>query len=98
MRLRLPVIHDVNYWDLQYPRAVVSLARELGESVAGIDILPFHTLGESKMEHLGRRNFFKQFPNLYEEDVADYVEIVREGGPWQITVGGMVGVLKGQAT
>ena len=98
MRLRLPVIHDVNYWDLQYPRAVVSLARELGESVAGIDILPFHTLGESKMEHLGRRNFFKQFPNLYEEDVADYVEIVREGGPWQVTVGGMVGVLKGQAT
>jgi len=50
------------------------------------------------MEHLGRRNFFKQFPNLYEEDVADYVEIVREGGPWQVTVGGMVGVLKGQAT
>ena len=97
MRLRLPVIHDANYWDLQYPRSVVAFARELGESVSGIDILPFHSMGDSKRVQLGLDYFFKAhhgLPNLYQEDVADYERIIREGGNWDVTVGGMVGVVK----
>ncbi len=94
MRLRLPVIHDVNYLDMQYPRAVVTFARELGDCVTGIDILPFHTLAESKNEQLGRKDFFKGFPNLFQEDVEEYESIIRSGGAWQVTVGGMVGVQK----
>ncbi len=94
MRLRIPIIHDVNYWDLQYPRAIVEFARELGDSVSGIDILPFHVLAEAKNEHLGRKNLFKGFSNLFPEDVDEYENIIRNGGDWQVTVGGMVGVQK----
>ena len=94
IRLRLPIIHDVTYWDLEHPRSVVAFARELGQNISGIDILPYHSLGEPKYEWLGRTNFFKGFPNLYEEDVEEYVKIIREGGPWDVTVGGMLGVKK----
>ena len=97
MRLRLPVIHDANYWDLRYPRSVVAFAKELGESVSGIDILPFHTMGDSKRQQLGLDYFFEAqhgLPNLYQEDVADYEKIIREGGDWDVTVGGMIGVAK----
>ena len=96
MRLRLPIIHDVNYWDLEHPRAVVALARQLGDSVQGIDILPYHSLSESKNERLGRQYFFKGFPNLYKEDLQDYEKIIRDGGPWEVTIGGLLGVKKSQ--
>ena len=94
MRLRLPIIHDVNYWDLDHPRSVVAFARQLGDSVEGIDILPYHSLSESKNERLGRKYFFKGFPNLYKEDVEDYEKILREGGPWEVSIGGLLGVKK----
>lgn len=94
MRLRLPIIHDVNYWDLQFPRAVVEFARELGKCVSGIDILPFHVLAEAKNEQLGRENIFKGFSNLFPGDIEEYESIIRNGGAWQVTVGGMVGVQK----
>jgi len=94
MRLRLPVIHDVNFWDLGYPRSIVEFAKELGESVSGIDILPFHNFAESKYDHLGRDNFFKGFPSLFNEDVYDYEQIIKEGGSWDVSIGGMTGVEK----
>ncbi|SPD74688.1 putative naphthyl-2-methyl-succinate synthase activating enzyme [uncultured Desulfobacterium sp.] len=97
MRLRLPIIHDVNYWDLGHPRSVVDFARQLGGSVLGIDILPYHSLSESKNERLGRQYFFKGFPNLYKEDLQDYEEIIRNGGPWEVTIGGLIGVKRATA-
>lgn len=92
MRLRLPVIHDVNYWDLGYPRSIVKFAKELGASVKGIDILPFHNFAESKYNQLGRDNFFKGFPSLFKEDVYDYEQTIKAGGSWDVSIGGMTGV------
>jgi pyruvate formate lyase activating enzyme len=92
MRLRLPIIHDVNFWDLEFPRSVVKFAKELGDSVSGIDILPYHGFAESKCDQLGKDNFFKGFPSLFKEDVEDYEKIIKEGGTWDVTVGGMIGI------
>ena len=92
MRLRLPITPNVNYRDLTYPRSVVAFAKELGESESGIDILPYHNVAESKYDHLGRENLFKGFPNLFREDVEDYAEILKEGGSWDVTIGGVIGV------
>lgn len=92
MRLRLPVVHDVNFWDLGYVRSVVELARELGQCVSGIDILPYHNFAEKKYEQLGVEYFFKGFSNLYKEDVQDYEAILKESGFCDVTIGGIQGV------
>ncbi len=90
IRLRLPIIHNVNYWNLEYPRQVLELAEELGESLAGIDILPFHAFAEKKHEQLGREYIFKDFPNLFKEDVEEYKQILAQTDHnWEVTIGGI---------
>ena len=89
IRIRCVVVHNVNYWDPDHPRAVVELAKSLGSSVVGIDIMPYHNFAEKKYAHLGRTYVFKGFPNLYNEDVEEYREIMEQFGPWKPTVGGL---------
>jgi pyruvate formate lyase activating enzyme len=91
IRLRCVIVHDVNYWDLDHPRRVVAFAKTLGKSVVGIDIMPFHNFADKKYEKLDRKYFFKGFPNIFKEDVADYREVIEAGGPWTVTIGGMLG-------
>ena len=62
--------------------------------MVGVDILPFHNFAEAKYERLGRNYFFKGFPNIYEENIKDYLEIVAETGLWDTSVGGLIGVEK----
>lgn len=89
MRLRIPIIHDFTFWDLGYARSVVELARELGQCVSGIDILPYHNFAEKKYKQLGVKYFFQGFCNLYKEDVEDYETILNEVGFCEVTVGGI---------
>lgn len=91
IRLRCVIVHDVNYWDLDHPRRVVEFAKTLGSSVVGIDLMPFHNFADKKYEKLGRKYFFKGFPNIFKEDVADYRELIEENGPWIPTIGGLLG-------
>jgi pyruvate formate lyase activating enzyme len=92
LRLRLPIVHSVNFWDLQYPKDIVEFAKPLGKSVIGIDLLPFHSFAAKKFSTLGREGYFDHFPNIYKEEVEDYRKIISNGGPWQTTVGGLIGV------
>ncbi|MGB5159204.1 glycyl-radical enzyme activating protein [Desulfobacterium sp. N47] len=91
IRLRLPVVHDVNFYAPEYAEQVLKFAEELGGAVSGIDVLPYHNFAEKKYDQLGRNYFFKGFPNLNEEDVAEYGEILRGKGnaPWEVTIGGI---------
>lgn len=91
LRLRLPVIHDVNFYAPEYVEQVLKFARELGDAVCGIDVLPYHNFAEKKYDMLGKSYFFKGFPNLHDEDVAEYVEILEEkgNGLWEVTIGGI---------
>jgi len=91
MRIRSVIVHNVNYWDLSHPRSVVEFAKTLGNSVIGIDIMPYHNFGDKKYEKLGRKNRFKGFPCLSKEDVIDYRDIIENNGPWIPTIGGMIG-------
>lgn len=92
MRLRLPIVHSVNFWDLQYPKDIVKFANPLGKSVIGIDLLPFHSFAAKKISTLGRKGYFDHFPNIFKEEVEDYRKIISRGGPWQTTIGGLIGV------
>lgn len=89
IRIRCIVAHNVNYWDLDHPRRVMELANTLGDSVAGIDIMPYHNFAEKKYERLGRKYIFKGFPNLFNEDVEEYRVIMEQSGPWKPSVGGL---------
>ncbi|SDT88568.1 glycyl-radical enzyme activating protein [Desulfobacula phenolica] len=92
MRLRLPIVHSVNFWDLQYPKDIVTFAKPLGDSVIGIDLLPFHSFAAKKTNNLGEKRYFDHFPNIFKEEVEDYKKIISKGGPWQTTIGGLIGV------
>lgn len=91
VRLRCVIVHNANYWDLNYARDMVKFAGELGDSVVGIDIMPFHNFADKKYRNLDRKYFFSGFPNLYNDDVEEYRKVIEEGGPWEVTVGGMQG-------
>lgn len=91
IRLRCVIVHNVNYWDLDHPRRVVEFAKTLGDSVVGIDIMPFHNFADKKYEKLGRKYFFKGFPNIFKEDIDDYRELMQASGPWEPTIGGLLG-------
>lgn len=90
MRLRFPIVHDVNYWDLEYPRKMLKFAEGLGGNITGLDIMPFHRFAEKKYEELGRKNTFKGFPDLFKEDVEDYKQILEKNNfQWEVTIGGL---------
>ncbi len=90
IRIRCPIIHNVNYWDPDHPRAVVEFAKTLGDAVTGIDLIPYHNFAENKYERLGRKYIFKGFPNIFKEDLEDYRQIMMANGPWRPTIGGFV--------
>jgi len=90
LRIRLPIIHNVNYWDLEYPRKMVELIEGLGGNISGVDIMPFHGFAEKKAEELGIDYIFKGFPNLFKEDVEDYKQIFeKKNSQWEVTIGGL---------
>ncbi len=92
MRLRLPIIHSVNFWDLQYPKDIVKFAQSLGKNIVGIDLLPYHSFAAKKYGNIGRKGYFDNFPNILTEELQDYKDIISKGGPWQTTTGGLIGV------
>jgi pyruvate formate lyase activating enzyme len=96
IRLRCVVVHNVNYWDPGHPHAIVDFAKSLGDSVDGIDIMPYHNFAEKKYERLGLKYVFKGFPNLFNEDVEDYKRIMEANGPWKPTIGGLGSTNKSQ--
>jgi pyruvate formate lyase activating enzyme len=92
IRLRCVIVHDVNYWDLDHAKQIVAFAKTLGEAVVGIDIMPYHNFADKKYAKLGRKHFFKGFPNIFREDVEDYRQLIEQNGPWKPTIGGLLGV------
>ncbi len=92
IRLRLPIIHSVNFWDLQYPKDIVKFARSLGKNIVGIDLLPFHSFAAKKYGNIGKKGYFDNFPNIFKEELEEYKTIIKGGGTWQTTIGGLIGV------
>ena len=92
IRLRCVIVHDVNYWDLDHAKQIVAFAKTLQDAVVGIDIMPYHNFADKKYAKLGRKHFFKGFPNIFREDVEDYRKLIEENSHWKPTIGGLLGV------
>jgi pyruvate formate lyase activating enzyme len=86
MRLRLPIIPGFNDEE-EHIIKVAELAKEMGESVIGIDILPFHNWAQSKYDQLDRLYAHKNTESMTADDVADFKEIL-EGYGFETTIGG----------
>ena len=91
IRVRCVIVHNVNYWDLSHAMNVVEFAKTLGESVVGIDIMPYHNFADKKYEKLGRNHIFKGFPNLSKDEVEEYRDLIEKNGNWKPTIGGLIG-------
>jgi len=86
MRLRLPIIPGFNDTEENIYK-VLKFAKELGSSVVGVDILPFHNWAEKKYEQLDKDYKFKGMPSLTREEVQDLELIFKEQG-FDTSIGG----------
>ena len=93
IRLRLPIIPDFNFAkgnkniSDEYFKQVLAFAKELGESVVGIDLLPFHNFAEKKYENLDMEYKYKGRPSMEKAEVSPFLEIFRGNG-FEVTIGG----------
>lgn len=87
MRIRIPLIPGFNDTDENIEK-VAKFSKELGSSVAGVDILPYHNWAEKKYEQLDREYLLKGIPALTSEEVTDFVEIFKKHGLGDVTIGG----------
>ena len=93
MRLRLPIIPDFNFArdnkniSDEYFRQVLAFAKELGGSVVGIDLLPFHNFAEKKYENLDMEYKYKGWPSMEKAEVRPFLEIF-QGSGFEVTIGG----------
>jgi len=97
IRFRCVIVHNVNYWDPEHPRAIIEFIKTLGMNVAGIDIIPYHNFADKKYERLGKKNAFRGFPNIFKEEMEEYRNIMIENGPWRPTIGAHVAADKQSA-
>jgi len=77
--LRLPIIPGYNDRQDHFER-VAMLARRLGD-IEGVEILPYHKLGTSKLERLGLPDAMPRRPEPVDEDrMALWISALRERG------------------
>ena len=69
--LRVPVIPNYNY-DEETIRKIIDIGAEL--KVSQIHLLPYHTLGVSKYDQLGKEYDLKGFKMLSKEDLKKLVD------------------------
>lgn len=87
IRIRVPIIPGFNDTDENIERVAI-FAKELGASVVGVDIMPYHNWAERKYEQLDREYLLKGMPALTSEEVEDFVEIFKKHGFGDVTIGG----------
>jgi pyruvate formate lyase activating enzyme len=83
--LRLPLVPGVNV-DAATVRAVADLAAELG--ITELHLLPYHRLGESKYEALGRSYLLEGRSPLSAEELAGLKRLAEDGTGLAVSIGG----------
>jgi len=83
--LRLPLVPGWNA-DADTVRAIATLARDLG--IADLHLLPYHRLGESKYQTLGRSYLLQGLTPPSAEEIQGLKRIAEDGGGLSVSVGG----------
>jgi pyruvate formate lyase activating enzyme len=86
LTIRVPLIPGFNA-SPQIVRAIAESVLELGDSLKGLDLLPYHTLGTTKYTALGREYAWEGHERLATEEIEGLAEIIRSYG-MRVKVGG----------
>jgi len=87
MRIRVPLIPGFNDTDDNIEK-VARFSKELGSSVIGVDILPYHNWAEKKYEQLDCEYLLQGIPSFTSDDLTGYINIFKKHGLRDITIGG----------
>jgi len=99
IRIHLPIVPGFNDSPEDFAAYADFLARH-ADRLDGVDILAFHAYGEGKYNALGRKDTYK-FKGVEEnppEHVVPLARALKDRGVRNITVGGMVGVVRKKRT
>lgn len=86
VRVRIPLIPGFNA-DAESVAAIVALVQALPGPVAGIDLLPYHTLGKAKYAALGRAYPWEGHARLSDAEIAACTAVLASSG-LPFTIGG----------
>jgi pyruvate formate lyase activating enzyme len=84
LTIRVPLIPGFNVTP-ESLQAIAEFVLEL--NITGIDLLPYHTLGTSKYEALGRDYPWRGYERLQEADINTLADIIRARG-LTVNIGG----------
>lgn len=78
IEVRMPIIPTVN----DKKEDIEGAAKFLSEvkNITRVELLPYHKLGESKFERLGREYKLKSLEPLYHEEMNEIAELARSYG------------------
>ena len=86
MIIRVPLIPDFND-DVENIRQLGSFVRKKLPKVKQVDILPYHSMGESKMDAIGGEYQYPQGRDIPEEKENEVRQILEDFG-LTVTIGG----------
>ncbi|WP_320054365.1 glycyl-radical enzyme activating protein [uncultured Acetobacteroides sp.] len=85
VQIRIPVIPTFNYNDEEMS-SILSFVAQL-RNVVRVDLLPYHTIAQSKYERLGISNSLFEHKSLKNEELQSYFTLFQEQGV-KVSIGG----------
>ncbi|WP_291861845.1 glycyl-radical enzyme activating protein [Marinilabilia sp.] len=79
LRIRIPVIPGVSF-SKENIMQVINFLKHLPQPPEGVDLLPFHRIGDHKYERLGLPNSFRNVKHLNLKDLAGMRQQFEEAG------------------
>jgi pyruvate formate lyase activating enzyme len=86
LRVRIPVIPSFNHNENDMIGMMLFL-KSLPGKIEQVDLLPYHTLGNSKYKRFSMLNPLEGIPGLKKNDIIPYMNIFKDSG-FYVTIGG----------
>lgn len=86
LRVRIPVIPLFNHNENDMTEMMMFL-QSLPGKIEQVDLLPYHTLGNSKNKRFGMPNLMEGVPALKKEELLPYTDVFKNNG-FKVTIGG----------
>jgi pyruvate formate lyase activating enzyme len=86
IRVRIPVVPVFNFLDDEL-ESICDFLKPQKDSIAQIDLLPFHTIAQNKYKRFGMTNKMEGIKGLSKEDISDAKKMFEKEG-FKVKIGG----------